>query len=177
MNIADKKVLIIATDYFEESELIEPMTALRDMGAEVTIAAPEKGTLQSLRHVEPGREVEATLDLSHVDSSNFDALVIPGGVVNADHLRIDRDAQELLHDMMDAYKPIAVICHGPWLLVSSNLVAGRTLTSYRTLKDDITNAGGMWVDEEVVVDGNLITSRQPDDLPVFINAIGEALTN
>lgn len=176
MDLAGKKVLIIATDYFEESELIEPMTALRDMGAEVDIAAPEKGTLQGLRHVEPGREVEATLATAQVDAGVYDAVVIPGGVVNADHLRIDKGAKELVRDMMDASKPVAVICHGPWLLVSSGLVDGRTLTSYPTLKDDIKNAGGTWVDEEVVVDKNLITSRKPDDLPAFINAIAEALS-
>lgn len=177
MDLTGKKIVIIATDYFEESELIEPMTQLRDMGAEVIVAAPERGTLQALRHVEPGMEVEASQSIKQIDASEYDALVVPGGVVNADHLRIDHDAQELAHAMMDANKPVAVICHGPWLLVSSGLVDGRTLTSYPTLRDDITNAGGHWVDQEVMIDKNLITSRKPDDLPAFIQAIADALTD
>ena len=177
MDVTGKKIVIIATDYFEEAELIDPMTQLRDMGAEVVVAAPEQGTLQALRHVEPGREVEATKSIKQIDAADYDALIIPGGVVNADHLRIDADAQALTHEMMDADKPVAVMCHGPWLLVSSGLVDGHTLTSYHTLKDDITNAGGHWLDQEVVVDKNLITSRKPDDLPAFIQAIVEALTD
>lgn len=177
MDLTGKKIVIIATDYFEEAELVEPMTQLRDMGAEVVVAAPKQGTLQALRHIKPGRDIEVTMAIGDVDASEYDAIVIPGGVVNADHLRVDHDAQELLRDMMDAGKLVAIICHGPWLLVSSRLAVGRTLTSYYTLKDDITNAGGNWVDQEVVVDKNLITSRKPDDLPAFIRSIAKALTD
>jgi protease I len=175
--LTDKKIAIVATDYFEEAELIEPLTQLREMGAEVVVAAPHDDTIQALRHVEMGREVEVNETINHLDPGEFDAVVIPGGVVNADHLRIDKDAQEFVKAMAESDKPVAAICHGPWLLVSSGLVEGRTFTSYRTLADDIRNAGGAWVDQEVVVDAPYITSRKPDDIPAFIDAIVEAISD
>lgn len=176
-DLNNKKIAIIATDYFEESELIEPMTHLREMGAEVVVAAPHDDTIQSLRHMEMGREVAVDETINRLDSADFDALVIPGGVVNADHLRIDKDAQEFVKAMAESDKPIAAICHGPWLLVSCGLVEGRTFTSYPTLADDIRNAGGSWVDREVVVDAPYITSRKPDDIPAFVEAIVNAVSD
>jgi protease I len=113
--------------------------------------------------------------IDQLDPSEYDAVVIPGGVVNSDHLRVDKDAQMFVQDMVDNKKPVAAICHAPWLLVSSGIVEGKTLTSYPTLADDIRNAGGAWVDEEVMQDTWLITSRRPDDLPAFIAAIAEAV--
>jgi protease I len=174
-DLTSKKIAIIATDYFEESELIEPLASLRDMGAEVIVAAPHDDIIQALRHVEMGQEVVVDKTIDKLDSGEYDAVVLPGGVVNADHLRVNATAQEFVQDMMEAGKPVAAICHAPWLLVSSGLVKGKTLTSYPTLADDIRNAGGNWVDEEVAVDGNLITSRKPDDIPAFVEAIAKAL--
>jgi len=174
-DLTGKRIAIIATDYFEESELVGPLTQLRDMGAEVIVAAPHSDTIQALRHVEMGQEVPVGTTIDKLDSSKFDAVVIPGGVVNADHLRVETAAQEFVQDMADAGKPVAAICHGPWLLVSSRLVAGKSFTSYHTLADDITNARGRWVDKGVEVDGNFITSRKPDDTPAFIEAIANAL--
>lgn len=176
-DLSDKKIAIIATDYFEEAELIEPMMQLREMGAEVIVAAPHDDTIQALRHVEMGREVEVDETISNLDSGDFDAVVIPGGVVNADHLRINKDAQEFVKAMVESDKPVAAICHGPWLLVSSGLVDGHTFTSYHTLADDIRNAGGTWVDQEVVVDAPYITSRKPDDIPAFVEAIADAVSD
>lgn len=174
-DLTGKKIVIIATDYFEEAELVEPLTELRDMGAEVTVAAPHDDTIQALRHIEMGQEVAVDATIDKLDASEYDAVVIPGGVVNADHLRIDKAAQEFVQEMADADKPVAAICHGPWLLVSAGLAEGRTMTSYATLADDIRNAGGTWVDQEVKIDRRFITSRKPDDIPAFIAAIADAV--
>ena len=175
-HLIDKKIAIISTDYFEELELILPLEQLSDMGAAVEVIGPHDGTLQALRGVEAGREVTVDKQLDEVDPDDYDAVIIPGGVVNADHLRVEKAAQEFIQAMTDADKPVAAICHGPWLLISSQLVKGRTLTSYPTLNDDITNAGGNWINQEVVIDDNFITSRNPDDLSTFIQAISEALS-
>jgi protease I len=174
-DLTGKKIAIIATDYFEESELIEPLTELRDLGADVTVAAPHDDTIQALRHVEMGQEVTVDTTIDKLDASEYDAVVIPGGVVNADHLRVNKAAQEFVQEMAGADKPVAAICHGPWLLVSAGLTEGRTLTSYPTLADDIRNAGGTWVDQEVKIDRHLITSRKPDDIPAFVAAIADAV--
>ncbi|HEU4716111.1 MAG TPA: type 1 glutamine amidotransferase domain-containing protein [Candidatus Saccharimonadales bacterium] len=174
-DLTGKRIAIIATDYFEEAELVDPLTELRDMGAEVTVAAPHDDMIQALRHVEMGQEVAVDTTIDKLDASKYDAVVIPGGVVNADHLRIDKAAQEFVQEMADADKPVAAICHGPWLLVSAGLAEGRTMTSYPTLADDIRNAGGTWVDQEVKIDRYFITSRKPDDIPAFIAAIADAV--
>lgn len=174
-DLTGKRIVIIATDYFEEAELVEPLTELRDMGAEVTVAAPHDDMIQALRHVEMGQEVAVDTTIDKLDTSKYDAVVIPGGVVNADHLRIDKAAQEFVQEMADADKPVAAICHGPWLLVSAGLAEGRVMTSYPTLADDIRNAGGTWVDQEVKIDRHFITSRKPDDIPAFVAAIAEAV--
>lgn len=176
-DLSGKKIVIISTDYFEESELLDPLTELRDMGASVEVAAPHGEAIQALRGVNPGQEVVVDRLMNELTPTEYDAVIIPGGVVNADHLRVDTNARAFVRAMAEQHKPIAVICHGPWLLVSTGLVKGKTLTSYPTLKDDIENAGGTWVDQEVMVDDNLITSRKPDDLPAFINAIAEAVMN
>ena len=176
-DLSDKKIAIVATDYFEEAELVEPMMQLREMGAEVIVAAPHDDTIQALRHVEMGREVDVDMTIAQLDPGEFDAVIVPGGVVNADHLRIDKDAQEFVKAMVESDKPVAAICHGPWLLVSSGLVEGHTFTSYPTLADDIRNAGATWVDQEVVVDAPFISSRKPDDIPAFVEAVVEAVAD
>ena len=173
--LSGKKVAIVATDYFEEVELTSPRDALQQAGAEVHVIAPHDGEIQSLQHVEPGSPVTVDLILDQADPNNYDAVLIPGGVVNADHLRMEQKARDFVEIIEGEGKPVAAICHGPWLLVSSGLVRGRKLTSYNTLQDDIRNAGGDWADEELIVDGNLITSRKPDDLPAFNDAIIAAL--
>jgi protease I len=176
MDLTGKKIAIVSTDYFEEIELVDPLDQLSEMGAEVIVAAPHDGMIQALRGVDPGREISVDVTLDQLDPNEYDAVIIPGGVVNADHLRVDTLAREFVQSIADAGKTVAAICHGPWLLVSSGLVEGNTLTSYHTLEDDITNAGGVWTNQEVVVDGNLITSRTPDDLPAFIDAIAASLS-
>lgn len=175
-DLSGKKVAVVATDFFEEAELFEPMEALREAGAEVEVIAPEPGELQGLQHTEKGKTVKVDRTLDEADPNDYDALVIPGGAVNADHLRMDDGARNFITKIMsEQEKPTAVICHGPWLLVSTGLARGKKLTSYFTIQDDLRNAGADWVDEEVVVDGNLITSRNPDDLPAFNKALMEAL--
>jgi len=171
VSLAGKKVAIIATDYFEESELTSPRDALKQAGATVDIIAPHDGELKSLKHVEPGQSVPVGKTLDAADPNDYDAVVIPGGAINADHLRLDVKARNFVVKLEGEGKPLAVICHGPWLLVSSGLARGKRLTSYPTIQDDIRNAGGDWTDQEVVVDGNLITSRNPDDLPAFNQAL------
>ncbi len=172
-----KKVAILATDYFEESELLNPKATLEEAGAETTVIAPHEGAIKGLQHVEPGEEVPVDIPLDEADPEDYHALVVPGGALNADHIRVEEKAQTFVRSFLETGKPVAVICHGPWLLVSAKVVKGRTLTSYHTIADDIKNAGGIWVDEEVVVDDNLITSRSPDDLPAFNEALVTALEN
>lgn len=176
-DLQGKKIAIISTDYFEESELVDPMTQLRDMGAEVDVIAPHGGTIQATRgDVNLGNEVSVDKTLEELDAGEYDAVILPGGVVNADHLRVEKQVQQFVREMAVAGKPVAAICHGPWLLVSAGLARERTMTSYHTLKDDIENAGGTWVNAEVQIDDNFITSRKPDDIPAFISAIEDALS-
>lgn len=171
-----KKVAIIATDYFEEAELTGPLDDLQAAGAVVEVLAPHEGSIKGLKHVEPGKSVSVTRTIAEADPGEYDAVILPGGTVNADKLRMDEDARRFVRAMLKAGKPVAAICHAPWLLVSAGLVRDMQLTSYYTLQDDIRNAGGSWQDKEVVVDGTLITSRKPDDLPAFNAAVRRALS-
>src|SRR5438552_10145407 len=170
--LTDFRVAVLATDGFEETELTEPVKALRDAGARVTILSLEPGQIQAVRH-DLDKTVKVKVDGTIRDASaeEFDAVHLPGGTVNADSMRMVPEVQAFLREMQDAGKPLAAICHAPWELVSAGLVCGRKLTSYHTLQDDIRNAGGNWVDREVVEDGNWVTSRQPDDLPAFIRTM------
>lgn len=165
------RIAVLATDGFEESELLEPAKALRNAGARVEVVAPKKGKIQGFRHFDRASTVNVDRTLEEAHAEEYDAVHLPGGALNADALRIVPEAQQFVRTIQEAGKPIAVICHGPWLLVSAGLVRGRTLTSYRTIQDDIRNAGGKWVDREVVVDGNWVSSRQPGDLPAFNEAM------
>jgi protease I len=171
-----KTVAIIATDFFEEAELVKPRDALRDAGADVKVYSSGTDPIQAVEgDTTPTQKVEVDGTLDDLDVAAVDAVVVPGGTVNADRIRVEERAQQIVRQAMEGGKPLAVICHGPWLLVSAGLTEGRRLTSYHSLADDVRNAGGTWVDEEVVVDGNLITSRDPDDLPAFIKALEDAL--
>lgn len=174
-NLSGKKVAVVATDFFEEAELTEPVKALREAGAEVEIIAPKKGEIKGLKHVEPGQAIQVDKTLDEADPEDYDALVLPGGAVNADHLRTEDKALDFVKKIFGEGKPTAVICHAPWILISAGLARGRKLTSYFTIQDDLRNAGAHWSDEQVVRDGNLISSRDPDDIPAFNQALIGAL--
>ena len=173
---ADLRVAVIATDGFEEAELTEPVKALRDAGAKVDIIAPHSGSIQAFKHHDKSITVPVDRTLESVNPEEYLAVVLPGGALNADEMRMNPKMQEFMRAMDQAGKPMAVICHAPWELVSAGMAHGRTMTSWPTLQDDIRNAGGTWVDREVVVDGNLITSRKPDDLPAFNRELLQRLT-
>jgi protease I len=165
------KVLIIATDGFEQSELFEPRQALLDAGAEVTLASPARDPIQGMEHDRKGDTITPDALLSDVRADGYDALLIPGGVANPDALRTEPAAVALVRDFMIAGKPVAAICHGPWLLAEAEVVDGRTLTAWPSIRTDLRHAGALVVDREVIEDGNLITSRKPDDIPAFNRAL------
>jgi len=173
------RVAIMATDLFEEAELIEPRQALDQAGAKTTVISPKPGEIQAVQHDKKTRKVKVDKTLDDVQPSDFDALLLPGGAMNADALRMDKKAQHFVQAFDREGKPIAVICHGPWLLISAGLVHGRHMTSYHTIQDDVRNAGATWVDETSVRDRNWVSSRQPSDIPQFnrnmIELFAEAL--
>jgi protease I len=162
-----KKVAILAADMFERVELEEPRQALEDAGAEVEVVSIHDGEIQGFDHFDPASSLKVDRTVQEVSPDDYDALLIPGGVGNPDQLRGDEDAVAFVRGFDDAGKPMAVICHGPWMLVEARVVRGRRVTSWPTLETDIRNAGGDWIDQEVVVDGNIVTSRKPDDIPAF----------
>jgi protease I len=169
--LSDIRVAVLATDGFEESELVQPMDALQKAGAHVEVISNKPGSIQAFRHFDKGRTVPVDRLLHDARPDDYDALLLPGGALNADALRTLPEVKAFVSDFQSAGKPMAIICHAPWLLVSAGLVRGRTLTSYYTIEDDIRNAGGTWVDREVVEDGNWVTSRQPGDIPAFNRAL------
>lgn len=170
-----KHIAMIVDDYFEQAEMADVRQLLEAEGMTVDLISSQADEVHGLNHIEMGEAYSVDAILEEVEPSDYDAVVLPGGVVNADKLRVDEEAQTFVQDMYNANKPVAAICHAPWLLVSAGLADGHTMTSYHTLQDDIRNAGGVWVDKEVAVDGNLITSRKPDDIPAFSRAIIEAV--
>lgn len=170
-----KRVLILATDGFEQSELIEPKKALEAAGIETVVASIKPGSIKGWNHTDWGESVAVDKTLDEVEADEFDALLLPGGQMNPDVMRTQEKAVDLVEDFDDAGKPIAAICHGPWLLVEADIVDGRTVTSWPSVRTDLANAGADVVDEEVVVDGNLITSRKPDDIPAFSKALIDML--
>lgn len=176
-DVKHKKIAVLATDGFEQAELTEPVKALRQQGAEVTIVAPHSGEIQGMQHHEKGDRIKVDLELSKARATEFDALVLPGGVANPDALRIDKEAVAFIDHFAKAGKPIAAICHGPWTLIEVDAVRGKKLTSWPSLKTDLKNAGAEWVDRPVVVDGNLVTSRKPDDLPDFNRELLKCFSN
>jgi protease I len=165
--LKSKKVAILAADMFERVELEKPRKALEDAGADVEIVSIHDGEIQGFDHFDPATTVKVDRTVEEASANDYDALLVPGGVGNPDQLRGDENAVAFVRAFHDAGKPMAVICHGPWVLVESGVVRGKRLTSWPTLETDIRNAGGEWTDEEVVVDGNLVTSRKPDDIPAF----------
>jgi protease I len=175
-DLSGKRIAIIATDQFEEAELVTPRDELVKAGAEVRIYSSSTDPIQAVEgDTKPTQKIDVDGTFGDLDVSTVDAVVVPGGTVNADTIRTDEDAQEIVRTAYDEDKVLAVICHGPWLLINAGVADGRRLTSYSSLALDLKNAGATWVDEEVVVDGNLITSRNPDDLPAFVDAISTAL--
>lgn len=175
-SIAGKKVAFLLTDGVEQVELTSPWQAVKDAGGEPTLVAPSEGRLQGFKGVDKGDTFEVDMLVAEANPSDFDALVLPGGVVNADHLRVDKDAQAFARTFFEQHKPVASICHGPWLLIEIGVVKGRNVTSYHTLQTDLRNAGANWSDEEVVVDQGLVTSRNPDDLPAFNSKLLEEIS-
>ena len=162
-----KTVAILATDGFEQSELMQPKLALEEAGAKTQVVSPADKKIKGWNHKDWGEEVPVDVPLKSADPSKYDALLLPGGVMNADQLRMDPDAVRFVKAFFDERNPVAAICHGPWMLVETGAVHGRTVTSWPSLKTDIRNAGGTWVDEEVTVGNGVVTSRKPDDIPAF----------
>jgi len=169
--ISQSRVLIVASDGFEESELFGPRQILQEAGATVVLAAPTRAPIQATVHDDPGKTIRPDLTIDEVDADEFDALVIPGGVRNPDHLRTNATAIQLIRRVAGQGKPVAAICHGPWLLVEADLLRGRTATSWSSIRTDLRNAGATVVDQPAVTDGNIITSRQPDDVAAFTRAL------
>jgi len=161
------KVAILIENGFEQVEMTEPRKALKDAGAEVAIVSPQKEKVRGWNHTEWGDQYPVDKPLDHAKPEDFDALLLPGGVMNPDKLRMEPKAVEFAKSFLEAGKPVAAICHAPWTIIEVGAVKGKKITSWPSLKTDLQNAGAKWVDEEVVVDGNLVTSRKPDDLPAF----------
>jgi protease I len=162
-----KRIAFLCTDGVEQVELTQPLDAVRQAGGRPQLISLEQGPFTAFNHLDKGDQFDAELAVADADASEYEALVLPGGVANPDFLRADEDAVAFVRAFFDQAKPVAAICHGPWTLVEADVVRGRTLTSWPSLRTDISNAGGRWVDEEVVVDQGLVTSRKPDDLPAF----------
>ena len=173
--LVSHRILIMATDGFEQSEFEVPLERLQAAGAEVDIASLKSGDITGWDGDDWGDDVEVDLKISDVKVDDYAALVLPGGQINPDLLRVDADAVALIRAFDQAGKPIAAVCHAPWLLIEAGLAKGKRLTSYKSIRTDVTNAGADFVDKAVVIDGNIITSRCPDDLPAFCDAIIEAV--
>jgi protease I len=176
-NLKGKRVAILATDGFEQVELTEPKKALEQAGATTEVIAPKSGEIRGWKFKDWGDTVKVDKALSNVKPGDYDALVLPGGVSNPDHLRMDDHAVQFVKQFALSGKPVAAICHGPWTLIEAGVVKGRTMTSWPSLKTDLKNAGANWVDKEVVMDGNFITSRKPDDIPAFCQKVIEEIAD
>jgi protease I len=171
--LSGKTIAVLATDGVEQVELDQPWQALVDAGAQPRLVGLQGGTLTAYDHIDKGEQKTVDLAVADADPASFDALVLPGGVINGDFVRADAAAVAFVTAFFDAGKPVAAICHAPWVLIEADVVRGRRMTSWPSLRTDLRNAGAEWVDEQVVVDGNLVTSRNPDDLPAFGKAIVE----
>jgi deglycase len=172
-----RKVAFLATDGVEQVELTAPWNALKQAGAEVKLVSEKPGEIQAMNHDQKGDRFPVDTEVAKVTARDFDALVLPGGVSNPDKLRTNKDAVKFVREFMELDKPVAAICHGPWLLVEADAVRGRTITSWPSLETDIKNAGGAWVDKQVQLDQKLLTSRKPEDLPAFCAQLVELLTS
>ena len=165
--LAGKKIAVLATDGFEQVELTQPVEALKAAGAAVEIVSPKAGEIQGFKHHDKGDKTAVDRTLTDARPDDYDGLVLPGGVINPDALRLEPEAITFIRGFTEASRPVAAICHGPWTLIDAGAVSGRRMTSWPSLRTDLENAGAEWVDEEVVVDNGLVTSRNPDDLPAF----------
>ena len=169
--LTGKKIAILATDGFEQVELTKPKQALEEAGATVHVVSPKEGQIKGWDETDWGQSVDVDVSLEQATADTYDALVLPGGQINPDKLRLEDTAIRFIKDFGRQQKPIAAICHGPWTLIEAELVQGKTMTSYPSIKTDLKNAGAEWVDKEVVVDQGIITSRKPDDIPAFNEAM------
>jgi protease I len=174
-NLKGKKIAILATDGFEQSELMEPRKALDAAGAQTEVVSPNAGTIKGWNHTDWGQSVKVDKTLENANAEDYDALVLPGGVLSPDQLRMNPKAVNFVRQFVSAGKTIAAICHGPWTLLETGALAGKKVTSWPSLKTDLKNAGAHWVDQEVVTDGQFITSRKPDDIPAFNRALIESV--
>lgn len=165
--LSNKRVAILTEEGFEQVELTSPLGALENAGAQVDVISPKSGKIKAWNHTDWGIEVKVDKELSTVSPDDYDALVLPGGVMNPDKLRMNKEAVAFVSAFLDEGKPVAAICHGPQVLIETGMISGRNMTSYPSLQTDLKNAGAHWVDQEVVVDNGLVTSRTPDDLPAF----------
>jgi protease I len=168
-----KRVAFLFTEGVEQVELTEPLDAVREAGADVDLVSLQTGSVQMFNHLDKADTIEAKVAVSDADPSDYDGLVLPGGVANPDQLRTHPDAVRFVRGFFEQDKPVGVICHGPWMLVEADVARGRTVTSWPSLRTDLRNAGANWVDQEVVVDNGLVTSRKPDDLPAFCAKVVE----
>ncbi len=166
-NLTGKKVAILVADGFEQDELLKPREALEDAGALTEVVSPCEKKVKGRKHSKSGRSVKVDVPLDEAQPEEYDGLLLPGGVENPDTLRMNEAAVRFVKAFFEAHKPVAAICHGPWTLVEADVVRGRRVTSYQSIKTDLRNAGAEWVDQEVVVDNGLVTSRKPDDIPAF----------
>jgi protease I len=162
-----KKIAILVADGFEQVEMTKPRDALKEAGAEAKIVSPKSGQIQGMNHADKGDKFDVDIELKDANPDEFDALLIPGGLMNPDQLRSTQAALDFTRHFFEVGKPVGAICHGPWVLIDAGVVRGRTMTSWPAIKTDVKNAGATWVDEEVVVDNGLVTSRKPDDIPAF----------
>ena len=176
MDLKGRRVAILVTDGFEQIELTSPREALEKAGAKCLIVSPKEGEIQGFKHHDKADKFKVDLNLAKTNPNDFDAVLLPGGVINGDALRIDKKAQLFVQEIDRAGKPVMAICHGGWILVSAGLVKGHTMTSWPTLQDDIRNAGATWRDQEVIRDRNWVSSRKPDDLPAFNEQIVRLLS-
>jgi protease I len=170
-----KKVAILVEDGFEQVELTSPKAALEEAGAKTYIISPKRDKVKGWEHTKWGQEFPVDVAIEQANASDYDALLLPGGVMNPDKLRVNKQAIQFVHSFFDQQKPVAAICHGPWVLVEADVVNGRKMTSYPSIQTDLKNAGANWVDQEVVVDQGLVTSRSPDDLPAFNRKLVEEI--
>ena len=175
--ISDSRVLILATDGFEEWELFGPRQILQTHGAEVVLASPRLDPIQATVHDDPGKTIRPDLTVEQASAENFDALILPGGVRNPDQLRMNAGAIQLIRNFAEQEKPIGAICHGPWLLVEADLLRGKTTTSWPSIRTDLRNAGAKVIDQAAVTDGNIVTSRNPQDVEAFTDAIIDLIEN
>lgn len=174
--LSNKRVAILATDGVEQVELLEPKKALEAEGAKTEVISPKDGKIKGWNHTDWGTEIPVDVNLQSADPNNYDALLLPGGAMNPDHLRQNPAAVQFVRAFFESHKPVAAICHAAWMLVEADVVRGRKLTSWPSLKTDIRNAGGNWVDQEVVTDQGLVSSRKPDDIPAFNRKVVEEIS-